>query len=99
MKAQIMRAECMMLNKGPFVAEAARMLAKIIRDMEPRQYKKRTLLSKLAKEPPKELSTEGQPARGNEPIVPAHSGLGEHRPSPATSVTRARETQTHKPRS
>jgi pyruvate kinase len=97
--AMSMRAECVMLNKGPFVAEAARMLAKIIRDMEPRQYKKRTLFSKLAKEPPKELSAEGQPARGNEPIVPAPSGLGEHRPSPATSVTRTRETQTHKSRS
>jgi pyruvate kinase len=46
--AMSMRAECVMLNKGPYVAEATRMLAKIIRDMEPRQYKKRTLFSKLA---------------------------------------------------
>ena len=46
--AMSMRAECVMLNKGPFVAEATRTLVKIIRDMEPRQYKKRALFSKLA---------------------------------------------------
>ncbi|MCE9641396.1 MAG: pyruvate kinase [Betaproteobacteria bacterium] len=46
--AMSMRAECVMLNKGPFVADATRMLVKIIRDMEPRQYKKRALFSKLA---------------------------------------------------
>jgi pyruvate kinase len=45
--AMSMRAECVMLNKGPFVAEATRMLAKVIRDMEPRQYKKRALFTKL----------------------------------------------------
>jgi pyruvate kinase len=45
--AMSMRAECVMLNKGPYVAEATRMLARVIRDMEPRQYKKRTLFSKL----------------------------------------------------
>jgi pyruvate kinase len=50
--AMSMRAECVMLNKGPFVAEATRMLIKIIRDMEPRQYKKRTLFSKLASKLP-----------------------------------------------
>jgi pyruvate kinase len=55
--AMSMRAECVMLNKGPFVAEATRMLARIIRDMEPRQYKKRALFSKLAEDPP-----DGQPA-------------------------------------
>jgi pyruvate kinase len=43
-----MRAECVMLNKGPYVAEATRMLVKIICEMEPRQYKKRALFSKLA---------------------------------------------------
>jgi pyruvate kinase len=46
--AMSMRAECVMLNKGPFVAEATRMLIKIIRDMEPRQYKKRALFAKLS---------------------------------------------------
>jgi pyruvate kinase len=49
--AMSMRAECVMLNKGPFVAEATRMLARIIRDMEPRQYKKRALFSRLAGRP------------------------------------------------
>jgi pyruvate kinase len=45
--AMSMRAECVMLNKGPFIADATRMLVKIIRGMEPRQYKKRALFSKL----------------------------------------------------
>jgi len=51
-----MRAECVMLNKGPFVAEATRMIVKIIRDMEPRQYKKRALFSKLIESPPEQQS-------------------------------------------
>jgi len=50
--AMSMRAECVMLNKGPFVAEATRMLVRIICDMEPRQYKKRALFPKLAEELP-----------------------------------------------
>jgi pyruvate kinase len=69
--AMSMRAECVMLNKGPFVAEATRMLARIIRDMEPRQYKKRTLFSKLAKESPEGLSVSTSMFRGSlcdEPI-------------------------------
>ena len=45
--AMSMRAECVMLNKGPYVAEATRMLARVIRDMEPRQYKKRALFTRL----------------------------------------------------
>lgn len=46
--AMAMRAECVMLNKGPFVAEAARMLATIIRKMEAHQYKKRALYRRLS---------------------------------------------------
>ena len=46
--AMSMRAECVMLNKGPYVADATRMLAGIIRDMEPRQFKKRPLFARLA---------------------------------------------------
>ena len=46
--AMSMRAECVMLNKGPYVAEATRMLVRVIRDMEPRQYKKRALFAPLA---------------------------------------------------
>jgi pyruvate kinase len=46
--AMAMRAECVMLNKGPFVATATRMLADIIRKMEAHQYKKRSLYRRLA---------------------------------------------------
>ena len=46
--AMSMRAECVMLNKGPYIAEAARMLADIIRKMEAHQYKKRSLYRPLA---------------------------------------------------
>ncbi|HVU01376.1 MAG TPA: pyruvate kinase [Polyangiaceae bacterium] len=46
--AMAMRAECVMLNKGPFAAEAVRMLDDIIRKMEAHQFKKRSLLRKLA---------------------------------------------------
>ncbi len=69
--AMSMRAECVMLNKGPFVAEATRMLVKIICDMEPRQYKKRALFSTLVDEPPEEMSAAMQGAGGNEPTVQA----------------------------
>ncbi len=50
--AMSMRAECVMLNKGPYVAEATRMLCGIIRDMEPRQFKKRPLFARLAEPAP-----------------------------------------------
>jgi pyruvate kinase len=43
-----MRAECVMLNKGPYVATATRMLADIIHKMEAHQYKKRSLYRRLA---------------------------------------------------
>jgi pyruvate kinase len=46
--AMSMRAECVMLNKGPFVADATRMLATIIRKMEAHQYKKRALYRRLS---------------------------------------------------
>lgn len=46
--AMSMRAECVMLNKGPHVAVAVRMLADIIRKMEAHQYKKRALNRRLA---------------------------------------------------
>jgi pyruvate kinase len=46
--AMSMRAECVMLNKGPYVAEATRMLADIIRKMEAHQYKKRSLYRQLS---------------------------------------------------
>lgn len=46
--AMSMRAECVMLNKGPHIASATRMLSAIIRKMEAHQYKKRALHRPLA---------------------------------------------------
>jgi pyruvate kinase len=46
--AMAMRAECVMLNKGPYIATATKMLADIIRKMEAHQYKKRALYRRLA---------------------------------------------------
>jgi len=46
--AMSMRAECVMLNKGPYIVDATKMLADIIRKMEAHQYKKRSLYRKLA---------------------------------------------------
>jgi pyruvate kinase len=40
-------AECVMLNKGPFIDEAVRVLSNILRRMEKHRYKKRSLLRKL----------------------------------------------------
>jgi pyruvate kinase len=41
--AMAVRAECVMLNKGPYVAEAMGVLDDILRRMEQHQYKKRSL--------------------------------------------------------
>jgi pyruvate kinase len=41
------RAECVMLNKGPFVVDAVRMLDGILRRMQAHQHKKRSMLRKL----------------------------------------------------
>jgi len=46
--AMSMRAECVMLNKGPYIATANRLLADIIRKMETHQYKKRALYRPLS---------------------------------------------------
>jgi len=46
--AMSMRAECVMLNKGPHIAAAVRMLADIIRKMEAHQYKKRSIYRPLS---------------------------------------------------
>ncbi len=46
--AMAMRAECVMLNKGPYIATANRLLADIIRKMEAHQYKKRSLFRPLS---------------------------------------------------
>jgi pyruvate kinase len=41
------RAECVMLNKGPYVVEAVRTLDDILRRMQAHQDKKRSMLRKL----------------------------------------------------
>ncbi len=46
--AMSMRAECVMLNKGPYIGAAVRTLADIIGKMEAHQYKKRSLYRPLA---------------------------------------------------
>jgi pyruvate kinase len=46
--AMAMRAECVMLGKGPHIATATRMLADIIRRMEAHQFKRRSMLRSLA---------------------------------------------------
>ena len=46
--AMAMRAECVMLGKGPHIATATRMLADIIRKMEAHQFKRRSMLRPLA---------------------------------------------------
>jgi pyruvate kinase len=46
--AMSMRAECVMLNKGPFLPMATQMLADIICKMEAHQYKKRSLYRQLS---------------------------------------------------
>lgn len=42
------RAECVMLNKGPYITEVARFLASVLERMEAHQSKRRTLLRRLA---------------------------------------------------
>jgi pyruvate kinase len=41
------RAECVMLNKGPYIVEAVRTLEDILRRMQSHQDKKRSMLRKL----------------------------------------------------
>ena len=46
--AMCMRAEAVMLNKGPHIAPATRMLAEIISKMQAHQFKKLSLYRKLS---------------------------------------------------
>jgi pyruvate kinase len=46
--AMSMRAECVMLNRGPYMAVANRLLADIIHRMEGHQFKKRALYRRLS---------------------------------------------------
>jgi pyruvate kinase len=45
--AMSVRAECVMLNKGPYILEAMRVLSDILRRMRDHQIKKRPLLRRL----------------------------------------------------
>jgi len=42
------RAECVMLNKGPYVCDAVRLLDDVLRRMQGHQYKKRSMLRRLS---------------------------------------------------
>ncbi|HUN91155.1 MAG TPA: pyruvate kinase [Burkholderiaceae bacterium] len=59
--AMSMRAECVMLNKGPHIDVATRVLADIIRKMEKHQYKKRSLLRPLSIARRAEAANEEEP--------------------------------------
>jgi pyruvate kinase len=50
--AMSVRAECVMLNKGPYVTEAVKTLIDILERMEDHQYKKRSLYRRLNVEVP-----------------------------------------------
>ena len=41
------RAECVMLNKGPYIIEAIQVLDNILRRMQPHQSKKQSMLREL----------------------------------------------------
>jgi pyruvate kinase len=41
------RAECVMLNKGPYVVEAVRFLCDVLQRMEGHHWKKRSMLRRL----------------------------------------------------
>lgn len=45
--AMSVRAECVMLNKGPHIVETVRMLGDILRRMQDHQVKKRPLMRRL----------------------------------------------------
>jgi pyruvate kinase len=61
--AMAVRAECVMLNKGPFVAEAVGALDNILRRMEQHQYKKRSLYRRLHVQLPAAARPDGDAAR------------------------------------
>jgi len=83
--AMSMRAECVMLNKGPHVGAAVRMLADIIRKMEAHQYKKRPeRRSPVA--PQGDLAESPRPSLATVRVPPEASSRGlrvrEDRPAP-----------------
>lgn len=69
------RAECVMLNKGPYISEAIGTLDSILTRMQDHQDKKRSLLRRLRSWEPREdgqadgVSTVSHPARSEEPTM------------------------------
>jgi pyruvate kinase len=66
------QAECVMLNKGPYIAEACRTLDVILRKMEQHQYKRRNLyrplqISMLTSQSPGGIERDGYPSRDSNP--------------------------------
>ena len=53
--AMAQRAECIMLNKGPYMHKVIRLLNRIIKTMDDRQYKRTAKLSKLRLQQPNEV--------------------------------------------
>lgn len=51
------RAECVMLNKGPYVVEAVRTLDDTLRRMQPHQMKKTSMMRRLHVSPKLEAIT------------------------------------------
>jgi pyruvate kinase len=76
--AMSMRAECVMLNRGPYLPLATQMLADIICKMEAHQYKKRSLYRRLS-------LAHGQRAGGK--AAPAAAAA----PVPATAAPPAKD--------
>lgn len=60
--AMAQRAECVMLNKGPFLPEAMRFLADVLRRMDRHQDKKTARLGPLNSWPPEELGLDAATA-------------------------------------
>ena len=92
------RAECVMLNKGPHVLEAIRMLDDILRRMQAHQAKKRPLLRALrsfrapATRPTGAVPVSARAARPSAERIASDAEQGRekpdpHRPEPFDSLT------------
>jgi pyruvate kinase len=72
--AMAVRAECVMLNKGPYILPTIRVLDDILRRMQEHQSKKKTLLRKLKLAETFAAAPDSPKARGSAPAEPkAHS--------------------------
>ena len=91
-----------MLNKGPFVDEAVRVLADILRRMEKHHYKKRSLFRELRVSTFMERpggDTNGDPAHsGSDPIRPPRGGARRLRAHGGGDRTASRTRGEHRQR-